>query len=228
MKKQKKFIIFDLDGTLYSLRGGSYRKSLLRQCVFNNAQNYISVKLSKSKSDAQSIFNAIQEQYGEQISIGLEKEFNIDRYDYFNTVWDIPANDSIKKSQGLQRTLLTLKKEYNLALVSDAPRVWINNALEELRVKDIFQNNIFSGEGEQRKEFNNAFSGLVQALKLNPRNCIAVGDQEHTDIIPAKTLGMYTVFVYHTKHSSVADANIRHISELPMALKNVFKNQKKK
>lgn len=228
MKNQKKLIIFDLDGTLYELRSGSYKRSLLRRCVLNNAQNYVAAKLSKSKLDARSIINTIQKRYGEQISIGLEKEFGIDRYDYFNTVWDIPARGIVRKAQSLRKTLLALKKKYNLALVSDAPRVWINNVLEEMRVQDLFHNNIFSGEGNRRKEFNNAFSSLTRALKIHPHNCIVVGDQEHTDIIPAKKLGMRTIFVYHIEHSRVADANIKYISELPLALKKILKNQKEK
>lgn len=223
MKLQKKLIIFDLDGTLYELRGGSYRKSPLRQSVLKNAQKYVEAKLSRDAREARHILKNIQKQYGEQISIGLEKEFGIDRYDYFNTVWDIPARTIVKKTANLRKTLLTLKKEYKLALASDAPRAWINNVLKELRIQDIFRNNIFSGEGNRRKGFGNTFPKIMRSLKTRPDNCISVGDQEQTDIIPAKKLGMYAVFVHRTKHSPLADSCIKSIRELPTALEKLSK-----
>jgi FMN phosphatase YigB (HAD superfamily) len=218
MKRQKKLIVFDLDGTLYELSGGSYEKSSLRSCVLKNAQNYIATKLTKNKSKALRILKKIQKEYGEQISIGLEKEFGVDRYDYFNTVWDIPARGIVKKEQGLRDTLLELRKKYNLALLSDAPQVWIYNVLQELKIQDIFRNNIFSGEGGQRKEFGNAFSGITRVLKISPDNCIVVGDQEQTDIIPAKKFGMRAIYVHPKKKSNLADANIKSICELPALL----------
>lgn len=224
MKNQRKIIIFDLDGTLYELRGGSFKKSPLQRSVLNNARNFIAEKLSKSKPDARRILSTIQKKYGEKISIGLEREFSLNRYNYFNTVWNIPARGIVNKEPGLRKTLLTLKKTYNLALVSDAPRVWIASVLKELRVQDLFRNNIFSGEGNRRKEFDNAFLSVIQTLKTRPCNCIAVGDQEKTDITPAKKLGMLSVFVNRKKRSRVADANIKSIRELSEVLKKFLPN----
>ena len=226
--RPKQLIIFDMDGTLYELRGGSYRKSPLRRSVLNNAQKYIAIKLSQSTSSAQRILKNIQKRYGEQISIGLEKEFKIDRHDYFNTVWDIPARGIVKKARNSRKTLLALREKYKLALVSDAPRAWINNVLRELLIQDIFRNNIFSGEGTRRKGFGNAFSSIARSLKTRPYNCIAVGDQESTDIIPAKKLSMYTVFIHPKKRSRIADVTIRSLGQLPTALDSIAKLTKSK
>ena len=220
MKNQNKLIIFDLDGTLYQLDSGSFQKSSLRRQILKNAETYIAMKLSKNQPDARCILNDIQKQYGEQISIGLEKDFGINRYDYFNTVWNISARRIVKKAPYLKKTLLTLKKTYMLALVSDAPLVWINNVLEELGIQNLFRDNIFSGEGSYRKGLNNAFPNIVQILKIKPSNCVVIGDQEHTDIIPAKELGMRAILINNTKKSRIADATIKSIRELPATLKN--------
>lgn len=218
MKNQKKLIIFDLDGTLYELRGGSFKKSSLQRRVIKNAQNFIATRLAKSNFEAQRILSDVQKQYGEEISIGLEKEFGLNRYDYFNTVWNISARRIVNKEPGLRRSLLILKKTYNLALVSDAPLVWINSVFKELKIRDLFGKNIFSGEGNRRKGFSNAFSSVTRELKVRPSNCIVVGDQEETDIIPAKKLGMLSVFINRRKRSRVADINIKSISELSLSL----------
>lgn len=220
-KNRGKLIIFDLDGTLYELPGGSYNKSPLRRRVLANAQVYIAAKLSKTKSEARSIFAVVQKKYGEQISTGLEKDFGFSRYDYFNNVWDISTRGIVKKNKNLRKILLALRKTYNLALVSDAPQVWIRNVLTALSIQDIFRDSIFSGEGNRRKGFSNAFSNIIRSYKIRPADCIAVGDQEETDIIPAKKIGTKTIFVHRSKHSRIADANIRTIRNLPAVLKTL-------
>lgn len=221
MNKQKPLLIFDLDGTLYELRGGSYSKSPLRKCVLRNAEKLIAARLSKSASEARQILREIQKKYGEQISIGLEKEFGIDRYDYFNTVWDIPARGIVKRFPQLAEMLEALRKEYRFALVSDAPRVWINNVLAELDIQSFFRRSIFSGEGNMRKGFGNAFRKVAKALKANPKDCISVGDQEETDILPAKALGMLSVLIHCNKRSRIADKTIPSIGELAKALEQL-------
>lgn len=219
-KNQKKLIIFDLDGTLYALPGGAYNKSPLRRRVLANAENFIALKLSQTKAEARRTLGAVQKKYGEQISIGLEKECGLSRYDYFNTVWDISARGIVKKNPSLLKTLLELGKTYTLALVSDAPQVWIKNVLTALSVEDIFRRSTFSGEGGRRKGFGNAFSAVMRKYAVRPDDCISVGDQEETDIVPAKRFGMQTIFVHPTKRSFIADLNIKSIQELPVALQD--------
>src|SRR3989339_1388949 len=177
MKSHKSIIIFDLDGTLYHLRGGSYDRSPLKRNVFKNVQKYIATKLSKNQLEAKQILKNIHTEYNEQISIGLEEKYGIDRYDYFNTVWDIPPGDIVKGEHNLRKTLLTLRKNFKLVIVSDAPQVWITNVLKELEIDDIFRNSVFSGEGNYRKGFGNAFSNIIQTLKTSAQDCIVVGDQ---------------------------------------------------
>lgn len=212
--KKRKVIVFDLDGTFYALRGGSYKKSTLRRSVLRNARQYIESKLSCDKKEALRILRGIQKKYGEQISIGLEKEFGIDRYDYFNTVWDIPARGIVKKSRQLAEMFSALQKQYRFALVSDAPRVWIDNVLAELGIQSFFHGSIFSGEGNRRKGFGNAFRNIVKTLKTNPKNCIAVGDQEETDILPAKKAGMRTILVSRRNKQTAADFQIKNLAEI--------------
>ncbi|MBN2585498.1 HAD family hydrolase [Patescibacteria group bacterium] len=220
-QKQRHPIIFDLDGTLYELRGGSYKRSLLRKRVVDNARKYVAAKLKCGESKARKVLANIQKLYGENVSIGLEKEFKINRYDYFDTVWNIPAKGIVKKEGGLGKTLSSLKTRYDLVLLSDAPRVWIDSVLAELRIKDIFCDNVFSGEGNNRKGLGTAFRNVTKALDIEPSSCIVVGDQEDTDIIPAVKLGMRAIFVHRTRRSKVADITIKSIMQLPAAIREL-------
>lgn len=222
--KKNKLIIFDLDGTLYLLRGGSFNKSPLKRTVIRNAENFISDKLLVNKAEVKKILKNIIKEYGEDISIGLEKKFHINRYEYFDTVWNIPARGIVQKQKNLRKSLLNIRNRgYELVLVSDAPIVWIANVLKELEISDIFVNKIFSGEGNKRKGFGNIFSLISRKLKILPKNCVVVGDQENTDVIPAKNLGMKTIFVYSARKSSLADSNIKLISQLYGAVEKIMK-----
>ncbi len=215
---KKKLLIFDLDGTLYELEGGSYNNSLLKKTVLANAKKYLINKLEIEESEAQKKLDSIINNYDENISLGFEKKFNLDRYDYFNVVWNISANNIVKSDYDLHELLNPLTSNYNFALVSDAADIWINNVLEELKIKDLFVNNIFSGEGNRRKGFGNAFKNIITNLNIKPENCISIGDQEYSDIIPAQELGMKTIFVHPTKKSEKADVNIKSIKELPQVI----------
>lgn len=223
MNKKNRLIIFDLDGTLYELDGGSFKDSSLRKEILKNVKDLITNRFSKDVTDAKKILQNIQEKYGEHLSIAFEKEFGMDRYEYFDEVWDIPARDIVKKTGNIKSILINLQKEFEMIILSDAPRVWIMNVLKELDIVDIFKNKIYSGEGDRRKGLNNAFSSIIKDLKFLPEHCIVVGDQENTDIIPAKKISMRAIFVNKKQSSPEADVSISSIAELPEALDIILK-----
>ena len=211
-------VLFDLDGTLYRLRGGSYRRSPLRARVRANARRFLSERLDVSARRAAAMLRAIERAYGEEISIGVEPRFGIPRTEYFRTVWNIPAARMIRRPQDLRGTLSRVRRHVDIAVLSDAPSIWVNRVLRTLRIADLFRGRIVSGEGDDRKSFGNAFRRLVVRYHLNPKRCIVVGDQERTDIIPARAAGMRTIFVSARTRSQRADVSIRSILDIEAAL----------
>jgi len=216
--RNKQLIILDLDGTLYDFKEGSFKMSGLNKIILRNAEKYIMNKLHKTKKEATLILRKILKKYGENISIGLEKEFSINRFDYFNSVWNINAKKFIKFDSSVRKILLKISGHYDYLLISDAPMIWIKSVLKELNVADVFSKKIISGEGDQRKIFGNIFHMILGDYKINPENCVAIGDQEKTDIIPAKKLGMRTIFISKKKSSRYADYNIRKFKEITKVL----------
>ncbi|MFA5184061.1 MAG: HAD family hydrolase [Patescibacteria group bacterium] len=209
-----KTIIFDLDGTLYRFGNGSYHGSRLERVVLKKAEKYIGARLSKAPDAARLILQEIIGKYREEISLGLETEFGLNRDDYFRTVWDIPARGLVRREKALRETLLKLQEKYRLVLLSDSATAWILNVLRFLEVQDIFQSHIFSGEKDVSKSLLNAFPEIVRRLRTAPADCIVVGDQEATDIIPARSIGMKTVFIHPVRESRVADLNITAVRDL--------------
>jgi putative hydrolase of the HAD superfamily len=221
MKKNKSInplLIFDMDGTLYNFVEGSFKNSGLQKIILINALKYIMKKLRKTNVEARQILKEINKEFGEDISIALEKKYNLDRFKYFNEVWDIPDKKYIKPNPGLRKLLIDLKRKYDFAVVSDAPMIWISRVLQELKIDDIFKNRIFSGETDTRKEFGNYFPKIIQHYKVKPSNCFVVGDQEKTDILPANKMGMKTIYVNTVNRSKIADFNINNILQIKKIL----------
>lgn len=163
------------------------------------------------------MLDEILKKYGEGISIGLEKEFGFNRYDYFSVAWNIDPKDFIEENPHLRSFLINLNKNFDFVLLSDAPRVWIDAILKHFNITNMFQNNIFSGESDIRKSHNNAFEGICKKINIKLNKCISVGDQEKTDIMPAKILGMTTVYVGEENDTN-ADYAIKNIFDLEKKL----------
>lgn len=204
----KKYIIFDLDGTLYQFKGGSFNRSTLKKKIIKNARKFIADQLQINNLKAGLILKNIMRTYKEEISLGLEKKYGLNRFKYFNTVWNIPAENIVEYNYQTRALLNLLQKKNILLLISDAPKIWIQNVIKVLKIENIFKDKIFSGESDIRKGFKNAFETIIKKMKTAPNNCIVIGDQEDTDIRPAKKIGMTTIFVNKHKVSKIADYNI--------------------
>lgn len=211
-------VLFDLDGTLYPLRGGSYRRSPLRTAVRTNARRFLERRLRVSIARAQQILCDIEREYGEDISIGVERRFRISRQAYFRSVWDIPAQRYILPPSGLRRTVQRIRRQFDVAVISDAPRIWVDRVLHVLGIASFFRGRTLSGEGNVRKGLGNAFRSLIARYHLDPRRCIVVGDQEATDIIPARAAGMWTILVRQRRGRTQADASVQNFVALESTL----------
>lgn len=216
------WLVFDLDGTLYQFRGGSYRNSELKKIVMKNAIDFISNKVGVSPQDARAILKQILIDYHEDISVAVEEKYNISRHDYFQTVWNIPAIGLVVYNRQTEKIINRLAKDFNLILVSDAPQVWVESVLAVLKIKKVFADRIFFGEGNIRKNLDNAFPFILEKFKINPSQCVVIGDQESTDIVPAKKLGLKTVLINQTDLATEADYKISDLSELPDILKSLI------
>jgi len=214
-----KLIIFDMDGTLYEYEGASFRQSGAYQEILKNATLFIAKKLGKTLAESEIVLKGIQERWGEQISLALEKEFQISREEYFNTVWDIPAEKYIKPNVELKPFLEKLKQKYQLAVLTDAPIVWVKNVLTALGVEQVFDDNIFDGTGNARKGNGAAFERVLSKFQLEPKECVMVGDQDNIDIEPAHLMGLFTVYINKNgQKSRQANFSIKSIFELPNVL----------
>lgn len=213
INENKITIFLDVDGTLYTFKNGTFAGSLLKEKVIKNALSFIEKQLKVDMVESIEILKYIKKIYGDNISIGLEDLYKIPRKVYFDNVWNIEAKDLIKYDKKIRDLIIVLKNNFNIIIVSDAPRVWVTNVLRDMKIDCILKNNIISGEGKYKKSLKNQFPYILKTYNLNPDRCISVGDQENSDIIPAKKIGIKTILVNKSK-SKYADFTISDIKEI--------------
>ncbi len=173
-------------------------------------------KLKVNSAESNKVLININNLYGENISTGLEELYQIPKKTYFDNVWNIKAKNIIKYDKRLNNLVTKLKIKFNVLVVSDAPIVWIINALKEMKIYSLLKNNIISGEGKYRKGLGNQFARILKIYNLKPDKCIAVGDQEKSDIIPAYNLGIRTIFVskVQSEYADYTTLNINNIYKI--------------
>jgi len=185
--------IFDLDGTLYRFNSKGFLDSKFYSDIRKRAYKFLSEKLKVSEECAKETYNCIKTKYNGEVSIGTEKEFGINRYDYFNFVWNLEPSDYITKNPSIREIFYNL--EGKIAILTGAPKVWAKKVLEYLEVYDIVANALFTGEPDIRKPNPLSFQQVLDYFRILPEQAISIGDQESTDIIPAKKLGIKTILL---------------------------------
>lgn len=187
-------IIFDMDGCLYPFDRGSgkvFGESMFGQSIKQKEIEFTAHQLNVSVGAATEINRDLKDRYDSHLSIGLEREFGLPREEFFDFTWNLEPPEFLDKQEGLGGALggLTVRS----ALLSAAPRVWVDKALDHLDVSTMFGDAIFSGDADIRKPSLAAFEQVTDFLGCDPEHVTSIGDQDHTDILPAKKLGMTTV-----------------------------------
>ena len=73
-----------------------------------------------------------------------------------------------------------------------------------------------------RKIFGNRYDDILGRYNIIPSNVIVVGDQENTDIAPAKKIGLNTIFINQSRSSELADVSIKSINNLEPAISYLY------
>lgn len=187
-------VIFDMDGTLYQLDGpdGKFIGSTLEQTVLANTRVFIRQK--EKDITERAIDELMQVGLSDVIGISsvLAKRYGISRQTYFDTVWDIDPKNIVKKYEDACEVVDRLfMMEKKLILLTAAPKRWQKNVFDFLNLEKKFMR-IYTGEHFNAKK--EIFGNLIEEFAADA--LLSIGDQEHTDIIPAKQFGMKTWLVH--------------------------------
>lgn len=203
MNSQKK-VIFDLDGTLYSFKGSAnktFTSSLFYTDLRIKIADYITLRLGVGKDEAWQSIQDIDKKYIGELSTGFEKDFGIDRYEYYAQTWGgMDAERYVEPNQKLRESMEVFAG--NALLLTAAPRVWADKVLQMLDLRDVFGESIITGEPDIRKPSEKVFETAKNILGVDYADITSVGDQNFSDIVPAKKLGMKTIIISNVLESA--------------------------
>ncbi|NQG97541.1 HAD family hydrolase [Streptococcus suis] len=139
------------------------------------------------------------------------------------------TNDGIKLYSEVREVLEILSKHYRLGIVANQSSS-IRELLQEWRIESYFQLIILSEEVGLSKPNTAIFTLALQKANISADRVVYVGDRYDNDILPAKSLGMWTVRILtgFGKHASEnerlkSDWVITSLQEIT----NIFEETKK-
>jgi putative hydrolase of the HAD superfamily len=196
------FILFDLDGTLYSRDTG-----LLKE-IGHRIQLWICHRLGLTWEEAFAMRRDYFQRYGTTLG-GLIAEQEADTHDYLTFVHDIPVETYLEPNPALAAMLAALplrRVVYTNATAAHSRRV-----LRALEVDAYFEQIIgIEKVGLRNKLYRDAYERALALLGVQGPECIMVEDSAH-NLGPAKALGMTTVLVgtdSATDHAGLSDGSV--------------------
>ncbi|MCL5809023.1 MAG: HAD family hydrolase [Deltaproteobacteria bacterium] len=115
------------------------------------------------------------------------------------TIRTIDPGSFLRQDPELMTTLSVLSRRYRLGLLTNNHRVHTDRILEILGVGPFFQAILTVSETGKTKPDPTLCSTMACLLDVLPEKCLAIGDEEGIDLIPARATGMKT---YHVRHVS--------------------------
>jgi HAD superfamily hydrolase (TIGR01549 family) len=191
-------LIFDMDDTLYSspeLRR-AYRQAA---CDLVAEVKGIDGPEAKALYDRTRTVLAARCGYTPTNALTL-REFGIAWETWRNqSIRTIDPGSFLRQDPELVATISILSSRYRLGLLTNNNRVQTDRILEILGVGPFFQAILTVSETGKTKPDPTLCLTMARLLDVLPEKCLAIGDEEGIDLIPARATGMKT---YHVRHVS--------------------------
>jgi putative hydrolase of the HAD superfamily len=204
--------IFDLDNTLHDANPHIFPH------INRSMTAYLETHLGLACDDANRLRTHYWRRYGATL-LGLMRHHGIDPTHFLWETHQFPELHRMVLRNPLLRSVLRRLPGRKLVF-SNSPVHYSRAVLALLRVADLFDD-VFSIEHTeyQPKPDRRGFLRLLHKHRLQPRRCVMVEDNLD-NLKTAKRLGMRTVWVsVAAKAPAYVDLSIRHVAQLPAALR---------
>ncbi len=187
-------VVWDMDGSLYRHdgEGGTFKGSSLERAVTHSAIRFIMEREGVGEEAATALYEeTILDEVG--TSRVLAVRYGITRKDYFDVVWDLDPTGIVQDFE----IPMSVVKQFSAMgkrqmLLTAAPEAWQKRVLSFLGIDDMFFRR-YNAEMFGKKD--EVFAAL--AREFNPAHVLSIGDQMHSDIVPAFAVGLQ---VFHVPH----------------------------
>jgi putative hydrolase of the HAD superfamily len=181
-----RFILFDLDETLYT------RESGLSKEVGRRIQTWVARFLGVAWEEAYRVRRDYYHRFGTTLE-GLIAEHNVDANDYLTFVHDIPVEEYLGPNPALAAMLNALPQRK--AVYTNATTEYSWRVLRALGVSDFFERVIsIEHVGLRNKLYRDAYEQALAFLDAQGEECIMVEDTVR-NLRAAKELGLTTVLI---------------------------------
>ena len=190
MSKTLRYILFDLDETLYPTRSG------LMARIGQLMGRYMEERLDMPPAEVPTLREHYYRTYGTTMR-GLQIHHGIDPEDYLAYVHDIPLEDYIGPNDELDRVLAEIEMEK--VVFTNASKEHARRVLKILGIERHFNCIIdVRASGYFAKPDPEAYQRVLRILGTRGDECLLVDDNVR-NLTSAKELGMITVLVSNEK-----------------------------
>lgn len=209
-----KYCFWDVDLTFYTV--SAEMKKEFKNRIYKYISRKLKIPINKAKQNYEKEFKKRKSKTASMEAFGLGK-FAIQE-----------VIDSIDKSRYLKRDLRLIQLFNNLkgfkhAIVTNSTKNSTKKTLKILGLKkNLFKAIITKEDVSAYKPSPEPFLKAMDMLGAKAKECVSIGDIDHSDIIPAKKLGMKTIFVWGK--SKQADASVPIVYEVEKLLVQRIKN----
>lgn len=204
-------LVFDLDNTLYPASAGVTEK--IDQLILS----YLETKLGLSTEDANSWFEKYYQTWG-LVLLGLVDDFSIDAYEYLAYTHNINLENYIEPNRPLDLILSRLPNRKSI--FTNSPLHHAKAVLSQLGIGKHFSDIFYlNGHDLNPKPKISSYFLVLQTLERNPHDVIFFDDKLE-NLVPAKSIGMFTVWINEANKSS--DHVDLHAPRIELALEELI------
>jgi putative hydrolase of the HAD superfamily len=221
MPKTLKYILFDLDETLYPTRSG------LMAEIGRLMGRYMEERLGMSPTEVPALREFYYRTYGTTMR-GLQIHHGIDPEDYLAYVHKVPLEDYIGPNDELDRVLAEIEAEK--VVFTNASAEHARHVLAILGVERHFNYIIdVRALGYMSKPNPEAYRRALEILGVEGNECLIIDDRVW-NLTPAKELGMITVLLdsektaFRQDHSKDVDFVIGKVAEIGEVVRHLTLN----
>jgi len=203
-------LLFDLDDTLYPPSSGVWQA--IGERINRFMTERVGVPVDRVAAMREEYFRA----FGTTLN-GLRANHGVDPDEYLLFVHDIPLDQMLKDDPALRAMLAALTQRK--VIFSNASRAHAQRVLQRLGVEECFEQiiDIRATDLVNKPDPDSYQRALGLLGERRARRCMIIDDQLR-NLMPAKSLGMQTVWVHPQGGEHGVDHHIASILDLPICL----------
>ena len=184
-----KAIIFDMDGTLYT---NTDIKEQFAKAAYHTLAKSDDIPLDQAQ-------DLIEERRAElKVKSGFPVPYTLTlkSFDIPIKVWHkeniafFDPRDFLHKDEKLKASLVKLKKNHRLAVMTNNNKIQTERVIEALELDGLFDRVFTFNSFEILKPELEFFKKAAAELGIEPKACLYVGDRYDVDLEPAQEIGM--------------------------------------